>query len=86
MEEYTSNSLGMLTSNEIKKIIPYSLNHIRRLEVMGCFPNRVRIGGNRVIWIRDEVEAWLQQRVKQRDATLLLKIEKHSEVKLDNQK
>ena len=48
-----------LRSGELQSIVPYSLNHIRRLEAAGSFPQRVRLGANRVAWVREEVEAWL---------------------------
>jgi prophage regulatory protein len=39
------------------------LNHIRRLEDVGQFPKRIRIGANRVGWVRAEVEQWLNDRL-----------------------
>ncbi|WP_110549045.1 helix-turn-helix transcriptional regulator [Yoonia vestfoldensis] len=46
--------------------VPYSSNHLRRLEAQGDFPSRVRIGANRVAWLRDEVEQWLTERMEGR--------------------
>ena len=68
MAEHPLKNLDIMTSNEITNSIPYSPNHIRRLEDAGHFPKRIRIGGNRVAWLRHEVEDWLLQRVKERDA------------------
>jgi prophage regulatory protein len=75
MAEHPPESLDIMTSNEITDSIPYSPNHIRRLENAGNFPKRVRIGGNRVAWLRHEVEDWLRQRVNERDAAVHLKME-----------
>jgi len=50
------NSTLILT-NELIKIIPYGMQHIKRLEDAGKFPKRVKLGANRVAWVRDEVEA-----------------------------
>jgi prophage regulatory protein len=79
MAEHPPESLDIMTSNEITDSIPYSPNHIRRLENAGNFPKRVRIGGNRVAWLRHEVEDWLRQRVNERDAAVHLKMEERSQ-------
>ncbi|MEQ1899907.1 MAG: AlpA family phage regulatory protein [Devosia sp.] len=47
--------------------IPYSRQHIGRLEDAKQFPKRVTLGQARVAWVLDEVEAWIDQRLKQRD-------------------
>ena len=75
MAEHPLKNLDIMTSNEITNSIPYSPNHIRRLEDAGQFSNRIRIGGNRIAWLRHEVEDWLLQRVKERDAAVHLKME-----------
>lgn len=53
----------LVRASELAVLIPYSMNHIRRLEYAGSFPRRVRIGANRVGWVRAEVEAWLNERL-----------------------
>ena len=35
---------------QVQEIVPYSASHIWRLERAGEFPQRVRLGGNRVAW------------------------------------
>jgi prophage regulatory protein len=35
--------------------IKYSRVHLARLELAGQFPRRVRLSGNRVAWVEDEV-------------------------------
>ncbi len=47
--------------------IPYSIQHIARLERAGQFPKRVRLGECRVAYVAEEVAAWIDQRLKQRD-------------------
>lgn len=54
---------SLLRSSDLSAIVPYSLNHIRRLEDVGQFPKRIRIGANRVGWVRAEVEQWLNDRL-----------------------
>ena len=51
-----SKPTDLILSNEITKIIPYSHNHIRRLEAQGDFPKRIRMGANRIAWLRKEVK------------------------------
>lgn len=51
---------------KLKEMVPYSRQHIGRLEEKGKFPKRVQIGECRVGWLLDEVEDWLQERVDQR--------------------
>lgn len=67
MERTTSIS-ALVRSSELAAIVPYSMNHIRRLEYVGEFPKRVRIGPNRVGWVRTEVEKWLGDRIGERQA------------------
>lgn len=47
--------------------IPYSLQHIARLEAAGQFPKRVRLGQARVAYVMDEICAWIEQRLQERD-------------------
>lgn len=63
----TVRDVHWVRSSDIQEYAPYSLNHIRRLEAQGKFPKRIRIGENRVAWRRDEVEAWVQARIDERD-------------------
>ena len=57
---------------QVREIVPYSASHIWRLERAGEFPQRVRLGGNRVAWLQSEVNAWVQGKVTSRsDSTQL---------------
>ncbi len=42
--------------------ITYCAEHIRRLELSGLFPQRVRLGPGRVAWRLSEIEDWLDSR------------------------
>jgi prophage regulatory protein len=64
-----NNKTKLILSGELAKIIPYSQNHLRRLEAAGDFPKRIRIGANRVAWIKIEVENWIEERVNSRQET-----------------
>ncbi|MEP0314374.1 MAG: AlpA family phage regulatory protein [Gammaproteobacteria bacterium] len=50
----------------LKTMVPYSRQHIGRLELAGTFPKRIRLGQCRVGWVYDEVVAWIEQRMTER--------------------
>lgn len=49
------------------KSVPFTRQHVLRLEKIGRFSKRVRIGDNKVAWFADEVEEWQEGRAKERD-------------------
>lgn len=54
--------LRLMTLKEVRALVPYTPQHIYRLERSGKFPRRLRVGENRVAWRRAEIEAWLASR------------------------
>lgn len=54
----------IVTKKELRLIVPYTPQHILRLEKQGRFPKRIRIGERRVGWRLSEIEAWLDERVR----------------------
>lgn len=64
--EHVKPTPTLVRAGELAVIVPYSQNHIRRLENAGQFPKRVRIGANRVGWVRGEIEQWLNERMEER--------------------
>lgn len=56
----------LITKVELLKLVPYTIRHIYRMEKVGKFPARVRVGANRVAWVRSEVTRWLELRVAAR--------------------
>ena len=64
----TLNTLPeLILTSEIAQRIPYSQNHLRRLEAKGSFPKRIRIGANRVAWVRQEIDSWIEARLNARN-------------------
>ena len=61
--EHLQTKGRLMRVQELTSVVPYSTQHIRRLENANQFPRRVRIGPNRVGWIREEVEQWLSNRI-----------------------
>jgi prophage regulatory protein len=61
----------LVSKKELKSIgIPYSFQHIARLEKAGQFPQRVVLGQCRVAWVYEEVVKWIDDRVATRDPHL----------------
>ena len=60
----------LITRAELSQIVPYTGQHILRLERTGKFPRRIKVGANRVAWLLSEVEAWVAARVAERDGSL----------------
>jgi len=58
----------LVSKKELKSLgIPYSFQHIARLEKAGQFPKRVQLGQCRVAWCYTEVCDWINERIAQRD-------------------
>jgi len=62
----------VVSKKELRTVcgIPYSPQHIARLEAAGRFPKRIQLGQNRVAWLLREVEAWLDERIAKREANV----------------
>ena len=53
----------ILRLQELTARVPSTAQHLRRLAANHPFPRRVRLGPNRVGWVREEVENWLNVRI-----------------------
>ena len=62
----------VVSKKELRTVcgIPYSPQHIARLERAGRFPKRIQLGQNRVAWLLTEVEEWLDERIAKRDSNM----------------
>ncbi|MFA5952713.1 MAG: AlpA family phage regulatory protein [Hyphomicrobium sp.] len=49
---------------ELRKIVTYTPQHLRFLELKGQFPPRIRIGENRSAWLQSEVRQWIEERLQ----------------------
>jgi prophage regulatory protein len=56
------NHLRIITQKELRILVPYTPQHIRRLEKAGKFPLRLRIGLNRIGWRLIDIETWIEAR------------------------
>ena len=64
----------LVSKKELKLVygIPYSPQHILRLEAEGMFPRRLRLGNgprSRCAWRSVEVEAWIDARLASRESS-----------------
>jgi prophage regulatory protein len=62
----------IVSKKELKTVcgIPYSHQHIARLEKVGKFPKRIQLGQCRVAWLMSEVEEWVDKKLAERDANV----------------
>jgi prophage regulatory protein len=59
----------LVSKKDLKTLgIPYSFQHVARLEAAGKFPKRVQLGLCQVAWRYEEVMGWIAGRVALRDA------------------
>jgi prophage regulatory protein len=64
--------MKLLSYDELKpaKGISYSRCQLWRLEKIGRFPKRVRLGAGRHGWAEHEIDNWIGERIRERDAAL----------------
>jgi prophage regulatory protein len=66
--------MRLLSYSDLKPLkgIAYSKVQIWRLEKLGKFPKRVRLGPGRHAWAESEVDEWITERIGARDAAVSL--------------
>lgn len=57
----------IIGKKELGQYVPYTPQHIHRLENAGKFPKRVQLGPNRVGWFESDLVAWMESLKAQRD-------------------
>ncbi len=57
------DNLSIITQKELRILVPYTPQHVRRLEKAGKFPRRIKLGQNRVGWRLVDIEAWVTARM-----------------------
>ena len=64
------NQKKLVSKKELRTVygVPYSFQHIARLEAAGQFPQRMKLGPNRVAWLCCEIEEWISVRTARRTA------------------
>lgn len=61
--------LRIITKKELRALVPYTPQHIHRLEKAGRFPRRLQLGPNRVGWRLTDIERWINERVAEASST-----------------
>ncbi len=51
-----------------KKGIRFHPRHLWRLRKAGKFPKPIKLGGQRIAYVEAEIDAWIEQRIAERDA------------------
>ena len=62
MSMTTDGMRPVITRKTLLEKVPYTIQHILRLEKAGRFPRRQKFGDNRVGWYQDDIAAWQQGR------------------------
>jgi prophage regulatory protein len=64
-----SKNFRLCSARQLRDVIgiPYSRQHIYRLEQANRFPKRIRLGQGRVVWNMDDVENWIAAKIAARD-------------------
>jgi predicted DNA-binding transcriptional regulator AlpA len=63
---FTEITGQIISAAERRRLVPFSDMHIWRLERIGKFPKRIKVGERRVGWDLDEVTAWIEVRKARR--------------------
>lgn len=61
--------MKLLKKRQVCEKVAYSPAHIDRLEAQGKFPKRLRLGQQRVAWVEQEIDDWIQERIAERDSS-----------------
>lgn len=63
--------MDLVSFEELKQMgVPYSSKHLGRLTEAGLFPKPIKLGparNSKKVWIRSELDAWLEQRMQMRE-------------------
>ena len=57
MRDAHDSARVVITRKALLEMVPYTIQHVLKLEKAGKFPRRRRFGENRVGWFRDEIVA-----------------------------
>jgi prophage regulatory protein len=64
-----NREMKFLSYEDLKSVgVPFSRVHLDRLQRQGRFPKKIHFGGNTVVYSADEIAAWIEARVAERDS------------------
>lgn len=63
--------MRFLSKRQVLDLVPYSPQHIQRLEDAGTFPKRIKLGNGgrnaKAFWVEQEVLDWMQALADRRE-------------------
>ena len=62
----TVRPLRVISWRELSGMIPFTRQHVLRLENVGKFPKRLKVGNRRIGWLYTEIETWINDRARDR--------------------
>lgn len=61
-----NNQDRIIRKPEVREITGMSDSTVRRMEIVGRFPKRLRLGGAACGWLLSEINEWMLQRAAER--------------------
>jgi prophage regulatory protein len=58
----------LLSRDDVARLTGLSPATVERYRRKGNLPAPIRLGPNRIAWVRSELEAWIAKRIAERDA------------------
>jgi len=58
-----------MSQTEVTRVVGLSRQELWRRRQIGQFPHPVKLGARRIGYLKSEIEAWVADRVSERDAT-----------------
>jgi prophage regulatory protein len=57
----------LLTYRQLRDLgVPYSRQWLKILELENRFPKHVRVSKQRIAWVDQEIQAWVDERIEER--------------------
>jgi len=56
------------TLPEVSAVTGYSKSHIRAISKTDAFPSPIKLGASKTVWVIEEINQWIDDLIKQRDA------------------
>ncbi len=65
--------MRLLSKRQVLDLVPYSPQHIQRLEDAGLFPKRMKLGNGgrnaKAFWVEQEILDWIQDFMDRREVS-----------------
>ena len=73
--EKKTKGVRLLSRKELRTLkgITFSTVHLWRLERQSKFPRRVRLSEQCIAWVEEEIDAWVNARIRERDTACAIR-------------